>query len=155
MRYLVLAYLFALGLVLGFAVPGCNSIKDTSRDVAGDLVDCTAGQLGELAPHVIPFALSVLNAARRADGSVDWSALTGIVTESAPGQRYEVGKPLPPGVAIVACALAAAVARETSGPVKESLRPVAPAADPRAGFASFARERWGGRRFRVAPGAVL
>lgn len=148
--------IFLVSLSLCF--PACNTIKDTGREIVGDVIDCTAPNVQEVAAHAVPFAVSVLRYATQPDGAIDWAPLRELVTHSPDGQRYEAGTPLPTGVAIAGCAVATAIARALAPPPADPNAPqiAALAPDPaalRVGFEQL-RADLGGRRFVTDSGTL-
>lgn len=133
------------------ASTGCGPVKEVSRDVAGNVVDCGATQLGELVAHVLPFVQSAIKAATQPDGRIEWSHVRALVDQSTDGTPYAPGKPLPVGVQIIGCAVAATVGEAPAAPTA-SLIPAITAEAVRSDWEGLRAYAFGGYRFKTAAG---
>lgn len=145
---LLLTAAIFIGTAAVIGAAGCGPVREAAREAVSSTIDCTVGNAAELAPYVIPFAESVLRAATQPDGRVDWSQLRALLTRSTDGHAYEPGRPLPAGIEVVSCAIAAAVMRSRA-PASIVART---AVDP--GFEGLRAEVLGGRSFKTAQGTL-
>lgn len=133
----LLAILLGAAVVLGAGMAwSCSSAQ--RRAVIDDVVDCTIGVAAEHAAEYEDILEHVIRAATSPDGHVDWAR----VRAAAIGFGAGTG----------ACALAAAVGRLLE---HQGLSAAPGEAELRAGFERLRGELWGGRRYRIAGGAVL
>lgn len=54
------------------AIIACSQAKDTARKIADKVVDCAAENSPDITAQIAPLIDSVIRAARKPDGTVDW-----------------------------------------------------------------------------------
>lgn len=135
----VLLLLLALAIIW-VPIVSASCSGGQRRAAIESVVDCTIGVGKQHADEYSALIEQVLRAATSPDGSVDWT----VVRAAAVGFGLETG----------GCAIAAAVVRLLAAPPGYRAGSPAPST-VRAGWELLRAEQLGGRRFRVAGGAVL
>lgn len=144
--FALLAVLASIAIAVGAVTSaGCAATKREVRDVADDIVDCTAANAQQLTAQFGPLIDSLLRAATQPDGRIDWVP----IKAATKGFAWDTG----------ACVLAEIVARALRPPVEDPTAPkisplVADPAELRSGFDELRRELWDGRRFRTKHGVL-
>ncbi|HWU86215.1 MAG TPA: hypothetical protein VN253_03025 [Kofleriaceae bacterium] len=128
------------------AAAGCSSVRDASREVASDVVDCTTVHVHEHASQYGALLEAALLAATQLDGSVDWAPIRTVAKSFA----AETG-----GCVLAGVVQRALAPRPPPATVLPQVAPLVPnPASVRAGFDELRREQFNGRRFRTDLGVL-
>lgn len=129
-------------LALGATQPACNTLKDTGKRVAGDVVDCmkpdAKAAIGELAPAF----RDIVKNATGDNGRVDWAPVRAVAA--------------PLKSAATRCAFTAVIAEvlrphpKAGAPQSSALQ--ADATDVLAGYRAIQAEYFGGATFKLPDG---
>lgn len=138
--------MFLIALVAGI-LTGCAWLKSTAHDAKQAIEDCTTAErskaIDEFTPVVEPVIVGAIDAARGADGSIDWAKFKADAKSTALGALKETG----------ACVAANIFASWIAG--KKSL--TGPEIDPdeaSAAFAALRSELWPGVSFKTEAGTL-
>lgn len=135
MRIITLCYLFALGLLLGMAIPACSGpiVKSSATSV----VDCSLVAIGEHASELE----AAIRDATNMDGSIDWTKARDAVKRLG----WDVG----------GCAMAAVIAKLLAPSTGARLAPSPDPDEVRSEWNLIRHEVLGGRSYRLASGQTL
>lgn len=137
MRIITLCYLFALGLLLGMAIPACSGLKGAGKTTATSVVDCSLVAIGEHAKEIE----AAIRDATNMDGSIDWTKARDAVKRLG----WDVG----------GCAMAAVIAKLLAPSTGARLAPSPDPDEVRSEWNLIRHEVLGGRSYRLASGQTL
>jgi hypothetical protein len=138
MRLVVLALLLT-------ACSSCSWLQSESKEVAGDVVDCTTAQAKELGTQFGPVVDELLTNATGNDGSVDWTRIRTATKSFA----------LDTGACVLASAVARALAPKTSDPnAPQAAGLEVDVVALRQGFEQLRNEAYGGKSFKTELGVL-